>query len=371
MNLMLAARAYEGSDELRLEKLPVPEPGPQDVVIKVASAGLAPGMMRLKARGAFKHLPTTPGHEVAGTVTAVGDEADATLLGRLVRFDSVLSCRECRYCRTDREQMCAESAMIGHAAFGTGSLELYARYHDGGLAEYVRVPSWLVDVLPDGVSADVGAKVHDFGNAVRALRNAEVPEGGTLVITAATGTMGTASIKLAPFYGAGRLILVGRSAERLEALRPLAGDLPVETVALDDLDDGWESDGGLTRRLRELVPAGPDAVVDYLPQGPGTGQAMGSMATGATLVHMGGNGTPLPFDVRTMMHRCWRFVGTRSCTRGDTNAVLDLLGSGRLRVDELITHRFALTDVNDALAAMEDRTEPMWMTVVRPEGEES
>jgi len=48
--------------------------------------------------------------------------------------------------------MCAESAMIGHAASGNGSLELYARYHDGGLAEYIRVPDWLVDVLPDKVT---------------------------------------------------------------------------------------------------------------------------------------------------------------------------------------------------------------------------
>ena len=66
-----------------------------------------------------------------------------------------------------------------------------------------------------------------------------LPLGGTLVITAATGTMGTATIKLASFFGAGRLILVGRSAERLEAVRPLAGSLPVETVALEDLGSDW------------------------------------------------------------------------------------------------------------------------------------
>ncbi|HEX2312458.1 MAG TPA: alcohol dehydrogenase catalytic domain-containing protein [Thermomonospora sp.] len=372
MTVMLAARAYEGTGGLRLEKLPVPEPGPHDVLVRVASAGLAPGIMKLLARGAFRFLPTTPGHEIAGTVTAVGaevPEADGALLGRRVRVHPVLSCRNCAYCRTDREQMCAESAMIGHAAFGTGSLKLYERYHDGGLAEYVRVPSWLVDVLPDGVSTDVGAKVHDLGNAVRALRCAALPEGGTLVITAATGTMGTATIKLAPFHGAGRLVLVGRSAERLDALRPLAGSLPVETVALDDLPEGWEQEDGLTRRIRELVPGGPEAVIDYLPQGPGTGQALGSLATGGTLVHMGGNATPLPFDIRVIMHRCWRVVGTRSCTRSDTAAVLELLASGALRADDLITHRFALTDVNDAVAAMNDRREPMWMSVVRPDGE--
>ena len=109
--------------------------------------------------------------------------------------------------------------------------EFYARYHDGGLADYILAPHWLIDVLPDNVSFDVAAKVHDLANAVPALKLTALPLGGTLVITAATGTMGTATIKLASFFGAGRLILVGRSAERLEAVRPLAGSLPVETVA--------------------------------------------------------------------------------------------------------------------------------------------
>lgn len=248
--------------------------------------------MALLAHGAFKHLPTTVGHEVAGTVEAAGVDADKTLMGKRVRVHPTLSCRACAHCRTDREQMCAESAMIGHAAFGSGPLELYGRYHDGGLAEYVRVPHWLVDVLPDNVSFDVAAKVHDCGTVVRALTQAAVPLGGTLVVTAATGAMGAmgaATIRLAPFFGVGRLILVGRSPERLDAVRELA-TLPTETVALTDLGD-WTTAQGLTRRLRELGPT--DAVLDYVPEGPAGIQALGALATGGALVHVGGN----PADV--------------------------------------------------------------------------
>ncbi|MDX3906103.1 MAG: alcohol dehydrogenase catalytic domain-containing protein [Pigmentiphaga sp.] len=366
MTTMLAARGYRGESELRLERLPVPEPGACDVLVRVMSAGIAPGMIKLLERGRFKHLPATPGHEIAGVVVAAGAEADGGLLGRRVRVHPMLSCGECLYCRTDRQQMCQETAMIGHAAFGSGKLELYARYHDGGLAEYARVPAWLVDPLPDNVSFDVGAKVHDLANAVRALKCAAIAEPGRLVITAATGTMGTASIKLARFYGVRQLILVGRSRARLEALRPLAGDLPVELVALDELGSDWPDSEGLTRSLRERLPDGADAVLDYFPGGPGTAQALRSLALGGTLVHMGGNAGPLPVPINEFMHKCWRLVGTRACTRSDTDAVLDLLGSGRLHVDELITHHFALDDVNHALRLMLDRSEPMWMTVVHP-----
>ncbi|WP_018658439.1 alcohol dehydrogenase catalytic domain-containing protein [Actinomadura flavalba] len=365
MTLMLAARAHGRTGPLRLEKVPVPAPGPDDVLVKVAAAGLAPSLTKLLARGSFRHLPTVPGHEIAGTVAEVGAAADAALLGARVRVHAVLACRTCRFCRTDREQMCRSAAMIGHGAHGDGAMPLYERYHDGGLAEYARVPSWLVDVLPDGVGFDVGAKVHDLGNAVRALRCADLPPGGTLVVTAATGTMGTATVRLAPFFGAGRLVLVGRSAERLAPVRALS-TLPAETVALEELGRDWESAHALTARLRALVPDGADAVLDFLPHGAGTAQALAALAPGGTLVHMGGNRTPLPYSARDLQHHCWRVAGTRGCTRRDTGAVLDLLASGALEASDLVTHRYALADVNDALTALDRRGEPIWMAVVRP-----
>ena len=84
MTTMLAARAHRGSAALVLEEIPIPEPGPLDVVVKVASAGLAPGMMRLLEMGAFKHLPTTLGHEAAGVVAAVGAAVTGIQLGQRV-----------------------------------------------------------------------------------------------------------------------------------------------------------------------------------------------------------------------------------------------------------------------------------------------
>ncbi|WP_067479094.1 alcohol dehydrogenase catalytic domain-containing protein [Actinomadura hibisca] len=366
MTTMLAVRADRGSADLRLAKIPVPEPGPGDVLVKVAAAGLAPGMMTLLALGAFKHLPTTLGHEAAGTVAALGSEVTGLAVGDRVRVHPNLTCRNCVYCRTDREMMCAQQAMIGHAAFSPVPMPLYDAYHDGGLAEYVRVPAWLIDPLPDAVSFDVGAKVHDLANAVRALKCAEVPLGATVVITAATGTMGTASVKLAGHFGAGRLVLVGRSAERLAAVRPLAGGIPAEAVALEDLPDGWETAGGLTGALHDLVPGGPAAVLDYMPVGPVSAQAMAALATGGTLVHMGANRAPLPFTLADLMVACKRLIGTRSCTRTDALEVLDLLGRGVLSADELITHRFPLAEAEKAVAAMQSREEPIWMAVVNP-----
>ncbi|MTD55256.1 zinc-dependent alcohol dehydrogenase [Amycolatopsis pithecellobii] len=363
---MLAARLESGATTVNLTRVPVPQPGPNDVLIRVASAGLATGVMRLAAMGAFPVLPTTLGHEAAGTVAAVGAEVADIAVGTRVRLHPNLACRQCVYCTTDREMMCAQQALVGHAAFATGPRPLYDAYHDGGLAEFVRVPHWLVDPLPDGVGFDVGAKVHDLANALRALKCAGLAPGSTLVITAATGTMGTATVTLAPQFGVARLVLVGRNAKRLAAVGELAGTLPTDLVALEDLPADWTTGGGLTTALQRLVPGGADAVLDFSPAGPAGGQALLSMATGATYVHMGGNLENQLAPVSAMMARCWRFVGTRANTRADVHDVLRLLESGVITADRLITHRYPLDQIDQALAALHSRTEPIWMAVVNP-----
>jgi threonine dehydrogenase-like Zn-dependent dehydrogenase len=365
MTAMLAARARQGSAALHLDKIAIPEPGPQDVLVKVASAGLAPGMMTLLAQGAFSRLPTTLGHEAAGTIAAVGSAVDGITVGERVRVHPNLNCRVCTYCRTDRDMMCPQQAMIGHAAFGQVPMPLYDRYHDGGLAEYVCIPHWLVDKLAESVSFDVGAKVHDLANAARALKCAALPAAATLIVTAATGTMGTAAIKLAAHFGVARLILVARSAERLDAVRHLAGDIPTETVALESLPD-WATTQGLTRALHQLAPQGADAVVDFIPDGPASTQSLAALATGGSFVHMGANKSPLALPYLAIMVNCWRVVGTRSCTRTDAQEVLALLSGGSLNVDELITHRFPLTQADAAVTALQRRAEPIWMAVVNP-----
>lgn len=363
---MLAARVDTGSTSVELTEVPIPEPGPRDVLIQVASAGLAPGMMTLLARGAFPILPTTLGHEAAGTVAALGADVTDVEHGARVRVHPNLSCGHCSYCTSDREMMCAQQALIGHAAFSSRPMPLYERYHDGGLAEYIRVPAHLVDPLPDAVGFDVGARVHDLANAVRALKCSDLPGGATVVVTAATGTMGVATVALARHFGVARLLLVGRHATRLASVRDLAGDIRTETVALDKLDDDWAGTQALTAALRDLAPAGAHAVIDYVPEGPAGIQALSALATGGTFVHMGANSAPLPLPMIAIMANCWRFVGTRANTRSDVRQVLALLDGGGLDAGRLISHRFPLAQIGRAIAAMQSRTEPMWMSVINP-----
>ena len=363
---MRALRAKAGAKEPALEVVDKPKVGPQDVLIKVVSAGLAPGVFNLLSLGRLSHLPSTFGHEVAGTVEEIGDLVHSINVGQRVLLYPNISCGLCKYCTTGRDHMCIEAAMIGFQGFGPGRMPLFEEYHEGGFADYVRAPSWLVDVLPDNVSFDVGAKVHDVANAMRVLKVPELPPGSTVIITAPTGSMGTACVKLAPFFGISHLILVGRSAERLQAVQKLT-TIKCDVVGLADLGD-WPTTKALVRELRKLAPQGVDAIIDFMPPGSGTDiyQMMGALAVHGSFVHMGGHTAVLALPLIAIMVNCWRIIGTRNHSRADVRAVLQLLQEGRLNVDDLITHRFKLDQIDEAIARLHDRSLPVWMMVVNP-----
>jgi threonine dehydrogenase-like Zn-dependent dehydrogenase len=365
---MIAVRAHHGSTDAHLDTIPVPEPGTDDVLVKVAAAGITPGMLRVLEAGYFRHLPTTLGPEGAGTVVGVGRNVQQLNEGDRVRIHPNLNCRRCVYCGTDREMMCPELAIMGHGAFGRGRLPLYARYHDGALAEYIRAPWWLVERLPQSTSLEVGAKINHFATAARAIKCADLRPGATAVVTAATGSIGAATVKLAKNFGLARLILVGRDHERLQAVSSLAGEVAVDVVATHGLPGDWIENHGLTGVLGELLPSGADAVIDYTPSGPTAQQCTAALATGGTLVHLGSNSTPLGIPLHEIMIHCWRIVGMRGATRADGEDILELLRTGALVGDALITHRYKLAETRRAVQAIRarDSADPMWMVVAIP-----
>jgi threonine dehydrogenase-like Zn-dependent dehydrogenase len=365
MSRMWALRANAGEAKPRLEQIDIPEVGAGDVLIKVGAAGLAPGMITLLERGLLKPLPMTLGHEAAGTVAAVGNPVSGFKVGDRVRLHPTMSCGRCAKCVTDRQQMCESAAMMGFVAFGARPVDAYDTYRNGGLAEYVKAPQAQVDHLPDNVSAEVGAKVHDLANAVRCLKSAELPAGATVIVLAPTGTMGTATLKIAPYFGIARLVLVGRNAARLEALRTLA-NIKTDIIAADRLGEDWAKSQALARAVAQLLPQGADAVIDYVPHGTDFWQALSGLAVGGRFVHMGGNPSAFPMPMIALLQKCWTIVATRNHSRSDVRLVLDLLASGRVKVDDLITHRFRLSDIDAAISAFRSRDLPIWMGVVNP-----
>ena len=360
---MQALRIQPGVKKEAVETIPVPTTSSIDVLVKVKSAGIAPGVLSLGRAGLLQMLPATLGHEIAGVVVAVGERVTAVKVGSRVRIHTNLSCRSCEYCLSDRDQMCQESGLMGFQLFAKRITPLVETYRDGGLAEYVKAPYWLVDELPDHISFDVGAKLHEIATALCTLRQAELKPGSTVIVTAPTGAVGTCILKLAPFFGIDRLILVGRSTERLEAVKRLS-TVRTDIVPLDKLSREWVAKKELARTLIQTVPEGADAFIDLTPSGTDLWQALAGLKTGGTLVHLGANSSVLPLPMVAIMANCWRIIGIRNHSRGDALRVLSWLKQKRLDVDDLITHRWDFKDVDTAIERILDRTLPIWMCVI-------
>jgi threonine dehydrogenase-like Zn-dependent dehydrogenase len=358
---MLAAQVIDNDGTLEIDELERPAPGPGEVLVQVKATGLAPGAFSLLRMGRVPIIPTTLGHEIAGIVESIGPGVDESFLGARVRVHPLLSCGVCDYCTTDREQMCDSNSMIGHAVFGPTAMPLYSKYHNGGLAEYVLAPVGNLDRIGDELSFELAAKTHDFANAVRALKLADLVPGASIAVTAATGAMGVATITFARAFGIKRLIAMGRDADRLASVKALDPEL-VETVVIG-ADDTPQS---LAGRMRAIVPAGVDAVIDYIPQGTGTSLVFGGIKTGGRIVHMGMNPQPLVIPPAAFASNCVSFIGSRNGTRRDAHDAMRLLSQDPERFEALITHRFTLDDVGRARDIFRDRDEPMWMAVVAP-----
>ena len=116
---MRALRVEQGSKTAHLDDVEVPSIGPHDVLIRVKSAILAPDVFGIVASGRLAQAPTTLGHKVAGVVDKVGAAVNEVQVGERVRLDPNLSCGACKFCRTDRDHMCAECGVMGFFALGS------------------------------------------------------------------------------------------------------------------------------------------------------------------------------------------------------------------------------------------------------------
>jgi threonine dehydrogenase-like Zn-dependent dehydrogenase len=360
---MLALRLQPGASKEAIETVPVPTVGPFDVLVKVKAAGLAPGVLTLGRAGLLQSLPATLGHEVAGTVEVVGEQVKAIGVGTRVRIHSNVSCRTCEFCLSDRDQMCPVAGLMGFQGFAKRKATLFETYRDGGLSDYIRAPFWLVDELPDNVSFDVGAKLHEVATALCTLRKAGLTPGSTVIITAPTGAVGTCLLKLAEFFSIYRIILVGRSSERLEAVRKLTR-IKVDIIALDKLSQDWVGKKELARVVTQTVPEGADAFIDLTPSGTDMWQALAGLGTNGTFVHLGANSSVLPLPMVAIMANCWKIVGTRNHSRNDALTVLSWLKMGRLNVEDLITHKWAFSEIETAIERIRDRSLPIWMCII-------
>lgn len=306
----------------RPEVVDVPEPTcPDDgVVVAVEATGLC----RSDWHGWQGHddgivLPHVPGHELAGTVVAVGHDVRSWRVGDRVTTPFVLACGACRSCARGDGQVCERQLQPGFTQWGSYAERVALPRADANL---VRVP----DGVPMDVAAGLGCR---FATAYRAVAHVAAVRGGETVVVHGCGGVGLAAVMVAVARGA-RVLAIDPSEASLELARSLGAETPLDPTDVDVSLDCFGSRATLAASVACLRPRGRHVQVGLL----------------------GGADTMPAVDVGRVVGLELQLLGSHGMAASGYPELLALVADGTLRPDLLLRDRLALDDVPDRLVAL-------------------
>jgi 2-desacetyl-2-hydroxyethyl bacteriochlorophyllide A dehydrogenase len=329
--IQLLAQGVPG--QFRFGEVPDPEPGPDEVVVRVRACGLNRLDLWAEEVGGLPmplEFPLIPGCEAAGEVAKLGADVDQWIVGDKVAVQSNLFCGSCEYCVAGDQSICLNSRLLGVQC-------------DGAFAERVKVPARCLVRIPDGVSFESAAALSLAGStAMHMLTDrVEVHEGDWILVIGASSGVGSAAIQIAKSLGA-RVITTGSTAEKREFGMKLGAD-----HAIDPSGD-W------ARKVRELTDKrGVDIVVEHV-GGEVLEQAFNCLGRGGTIVTCGATaGRKVSLEVWPMFVKQHRLIGSYGRNQADLNATLQWAAEGRIK--PVIHQVFPLAGTSNAYELLRER----------------
>lgn len=329
-----------GQDDLTVEDRPVPAVDPGDVLVRVAAVGVCGSDVHYFRHGRIGDFvveePLVLGHELSGTVVAVGDGVDPSRVGERVAIEPQRPCHRCAQCLAGRYNLCPH-------------MRFYATPPvDGAFAEFVTIEAEFAHVLPDSVSFEAGALLEPLSVGIAAVRKAGIVPGSSVLIAGA-GPIGIICAQAARAYGATRIVISDLVAERRERALSYGATEVVDPTAVDVTADIAPVDAFID------ASGAPRAVSDGI-------KAVGP-AGAAVLVGLGNSEMTLPVEhiqnLEVTVTGIFRYTNTWP-------VAIELVASGTIDLDSLVTGRFGLDDVRQAL---ESDTDPESLkSVVYPGG---
>jgi D-arabinose 1-dehydrogenase-like Zn-dependent alcohol dehydrogenase len=312
MTLMKAVTfaAFGGPEELRAVEIDRPEPGPDEVLVRIHAAGVC--YHDVLSRGG--KIPggqpgRVLGHEIAGEIAAVGANVPAERVGERVVIYQRLFCGACRYCLSGRQDLCRNSRVLGESG-------------GGGYAEFTCAPARNAIRMPDGLDMNKAAlAVCPVGTSVRAaLGVGQVEPGQVVLITGAGGGLGLHQIQVVKSVNA-HVIAVTSSEEKADIIRQAGADEVIVSPDLKFSGEVW----------RRTAKQGVDLVLENVVTTT-FGESLRSTAQNAMVVVLGNIGAKrVEIDPGLLIVRRIRISGSGNATYKDVQIALHLLATGAVK----------------------------------------
>jgi D-arabinose 1-dehydrogenase-like Zn-dependent alcohol dehydrogenase len=330
---MKAMVMKEWNGPYQMEERPIPEIGPQDVLIKVKACGIGYTLTNLRAGRLGGSLPRIIGHEIGGVVEETGAMVTTCKPGDRVCVSFYLTCGYCKWCVIGRETLCKNFGGYVGAVI------------DGGFAEYAKIPERNVLPIPEGVGFEeagvttdaVATNWHVFKERARTRPN------DVVLVVGAGGGVGIHTVQVAKIFGA-YVIGVDVTDEKLEFARQYGAD---EIINVSEKKMAQEV-------MRITSGAGVDAVVDMVSTRETIEDGIRSLGIGGTLVLVG-----VPQGVKSLEFEPWRLLleelnltGCRCATRQEIRESLELVR--RKMVKPAVVNVFPLEEANKVQRLIDD-----------------
>lgn len=323
------AAFFLGKQTIEAKSVPLPVPGPGQVLIHNRAAGVCGTDVHIyngeKGASPVKP-PVVLGHEYSGEIAAVGEGVSAFAVGDHVTVDPNIYCGACYPCRIGKKQHCEHMDAIGVG-------------RDGGFAEYSLVPASQCFLLSPELSFEAGAMAEPLACCLHGIDRAAIRPGDHVYIIGG-GTIGLLMVQLAKLSGAATVTVSEPVSLRREIALQLGADWALAP------QDGIFADSAPA----DLKARGADVVIECVGNSHATQRAFDAAARGATvlLFSVPKPDATFPVPMYDIFHKELTILG--SFVNPDTHQrAVELLNSGRIHTDLLITHRYPVAQTEDAI----------------------
>jgi L-iditol 2-dehydrogenase len=304
--------------KLELAELPQPEPGTDEVLVRVAACGICGSDVHGYDGTSGRRIPPiVMGHEAAGTIAKVGAAVKDFKEGDRVTFDSTVYCGQCGYCLRGEVNLCDQRQVVGVSCGD------YRRA--GAFAEYVVVPQRILYHLPESLLFPEAAMLEAVSVALHAVRLSELKGGETALVVGA-GMIGLLTLQAARAGGASHVIVADIDATRLKLAKEMGAD---HTLQLS----GSEL---IAEIMRLTANQGVDVALEAVGRNETVSVAIDSVRKGGTVTLIGNISPEVALPLQKVVTRQLRLQGT-AASAGEYTQAIELMMNGKIKVKPLIT----------------------------------
>lgn len=323
----MTASVLAKAGDVRVETVPVPTPAPDQVLVRIAAVGVCGSDVHYYHNGRIGEFvveaPMILGHEAAGTIVGVGSAVSPERVGQRVAIEPQRACRTCEQCKRGRYNLCT-------------SMEFYATPPiDGAFAEYALIQADFAFPIPDSMSLEAAALCEPLSVGIWANQKAGTGPGSRVLIAGA-GPIGLITAQVARAFGAVEIIVSDPVAERRVVAERFGA-----TLTLDPTDRSGPS-------ATEV-----DAFIDASGAAPAIRAGIHAVAPAGRVVLVGMGADDVELPVSRIQNREITLTGVFRYANTWPLAI-QLAASGKVDLDAMVTGRFGLDQVEDALKAATD-----------------